>query len=194
VALFGRRNAVYILTSPAQLQPVHRGRHVEDPLLDLLAQWRGSDIVGGGTQLDEESRISGFAIEIEVPTRHALEALEAMTHDLASRLPVGSRIETPSGDELPVGRLEGLVLRFSELTEVDFTDPDEVEHNTQIDRILARLTQILSPDPILASWRVMAADSEIALYGGSRDQMRHLIDEHLGEELATYGGSVRDAR
>jgi hypothetical protein len=194
VALFGRRNVVYILTSPAQLQPVHRGRHVEDPLLDLLAQWPGSDIVGGGTQLDEEHRISGFAIEIEVPPRHAREALKAMTDLLDPRLPVGSRIGTRSGDELPIGRLEGLVLRFAEITEVDFTDPDEVEHNTEIDRIVARLMQILSPDPILASWRVMAADSEIALYGGSRQRMRQLIDEHLGKELTSYGGSVRDAR
>ncbi|GHF09586.1 hypothetical protein GCM10011600_08260 [Pseudolysinimonas yzui] len=161
---------------------------MEDPLLELLARWPDSGIVGSGTQLDADNRISGFVIEVAVPARGAADSVEAMTRFLTPRLPVGSRLESQSGDVVPVGSLEGVILRFSEIVRVDFTDPDEVEHNRELDRIFAKVRHVVNPDPVLASWRVMNDDSEIAVYGSSRERMHGLIKSQLGEELTTYGG------
>lgn len=126
-----------------------------------------------------------------VPARASSDAIETMARFLAQRLPVGSQLESPSGEVSPVGQLEGLVLRFPGITEVDFTVSGEVQHNRELDGILARITQALRPEPVLTSWRVMNADSEIAVYGSSAERMHHLIESRLGEELALHRADVR---
>ncbi|MCU1529929.1 MAG: hypothetical protein JWP75_3692 [Frondihabitans sp.] len=176
----------------ARLQPMHRGRLFEDPVIEALrAQGMRAVVYDAGTLMTHD-RIESCDVAFAVPRERADEGLEIIRQALV-RLgaPRGSTI-TMYGDELdPVGTTQGVVLRLGTIDTVDFTDDENVEHNWALDALIGRMNAALGDEGSVWSWRVQDG-SDVFVYGPSRLRLRELLAPQLAVDPLLRDAEIID--
>lgn len=159
-------------------QPMHRGELYEDPLNDVLQKQKIGEVIGGGTQLNDNSEIDYCEIEIQI-----LGSLEAALATIAATLeelgaPKGSKLilekNTP---ERPFGRNEGMAVYLNG------TDlPAEVYETSDVNFVISELSRLLDGDGTLHSYWEGPEETALYLYGPSFEKMR----AQIADFMATY--------
>ena len=158
----------------ARLQPMHRGARFEDPLAVALERVGGA-VTGGGSALDDLSRILSCTIDVVIGEDYPDESLDTLIRSLESlSAPRGSRIEL--GDEVrEFGVIEGIAIRMPPL-EVDYENDDYIPCSHELDTVMASVTTALADAGEIWSWRLNGSDAEIYVYGASRETIRARLD------------------
>jgi hypothetical protein len=160
----------------ARLQPMHRGEHFEDPLIDIVKELSLGEVTGGGTQLSgDDSGVEFCDIELVMPETNetALGSLIAALEELGA--PKGSKLLVgEEGAETPFGSHEGLALSLNG------TDlPDEVYRTCDINHVVAELDRLMGEKGRFMSYWEGARDSVLYCYGPSFATMRAAIEPLL---------------
>jgi hypothetical protein len=156
-------------------QPMHRGELYEDPLNEILQKQKIGEVVGGGTQLNDNSEIDYCEIEIQI-----LGSLESALATIATALeelgaPKGSKLileeNTP---ERPFGKNEGMGVYLNG------TDlPEEVYETSDINFVISELSRLLEGEGMLHSYWEGPEETALYLYGPSFEKMRALISDFV---------------
>lgn len=167
---------IVIVRLNARLQPMHRGEHFEDPLIDVVTELSLGEVTGGGTQLSgDDTGVSFCDIELTMPDtgETALAALIAALEELGA--PKGSKLLVgDSGGETPFGTHEGLAL-FLNGTGL----PDEVYASCDINHVIAELDRLMDEKGRFRSYWEGATDTALYCYGPSFAAMREAIEPLL---------------
>jgi hypothetical protein len=160
----------------ARLQPMHRGEHFEDPLIDIVKELSLGEVTGGGTQLsDDDTGVEFCDIELIMPetSETALGSLIAALEELGA--PKGSRLLIgEEGVETPFGTHEGLAL-FLNGTDL----PDEVYKTSDVNHVIAELDRLMGEKGRFMSDWEGARESVLYCYGPSFAAMRAAIEPLL---------------
>lgn len=156
----------------ARLQPMQRGEHFEDPLIEVLKDLGVGEVTGGGTQLSGDERGVDFCdIEMALSdtSEAALQSIIAALEELGA--PKGSKlIVDASGAERPFGAAEGLAL-FLNGTDL----PDEVYAQCDINHVIAELDRLMDGDGRLQGYWEGDRETALYCYGASFEAMRAAI-------------------
>lgn len=160
----------------ARLQPMHRGEHFEDPLMDVLRVLSLGEVTGGGTQLsDDDTGVAFCDIELAMPEtgETAMQALIVALEELGA--PKGSKlIVEATGAETPFGAHEGLAV-FLNGTGL----PDEVYASCDVNHVIEELDRLMGEKGRLKSYWEGATDTALYCYGPSFAAMREAIEPLL---------------
>ena len=175
-----RRKAVegelVVVRLNARLQPMHRGEHFEEPLMDVLAELSLGEVTGGGTQLSgDDTGVSHCDIELRLPDagETALAALIAALEELGA--PKGSKLLVGDGAaETPFGTHEGLAL-FLNGTGL----PEEVYASCDVNHAIEELDRLMGEQGRFRSYWEGATDTALYCYGPSFAAMREAIEPLL---------------
>jgi hypothetical protein len=173
--LFGKQAAAPATLIVARLndraQPMDRGELYEDPLQAVLTRHRAGSVVGGGTQLTEDSEIAFCEIEIELqePAADRIALVKQTLEDLGA--PKGSKLLLEAeGKELPLGKYEGLAVYLNG------TDlPDEVYEQCDSNFVYDEFNRLLGPDGKVHSHWDGPTETALYLYGPSFETMKNRI-------------------
>jgi hypothetical protein len=156
----------------ARLQPMHRGEHFDDPLMDALTADGLGEITGGGTQLAQDREgIVCSDLEIAIPATDEatisalIEKLEALGAPKGSTLIVEN-----DGREFPFGKNEGVAVY---LNGVDL--PDEVYRNCNLDEVVETFDRLLQGKGKFMSFWQGERETALYLYGRCFDEMTAAI-------------------
>ena len=160
----------------ARLQPMHRGEHFEDPLMEVMEELSLGEVTGGGTQLSgDDAGVSFCEIELTMPDtgETAIAALIAALEELGA--PKGSKLFVGDSDvETPFGTHEGLAL-FLNGTGL----PDEVYASCDINHVIEELDRLMGDHGRFSSYWEGATDTALYCYGPSFTAMREAIEPLL---------------
>jgi hypothetical protein len=159
----------------ARLQPMHRGEHFEDPLMDVLKELSLGEVTGGGTQLSgDDTGVAFCDIELAMPDagETAVAALIAALEELGA--PKGSTLIAGDGAETPFGSAEGLAV-FLNGTGL----PDEVYASCDVNHVIAELDRLMGEKGRFKSYWEGATDTALYCYGPSFAAMREAIEPLL---------------
>ena len=182
---FFAKKSTIIVQLNARLQPIHRG-DLEDAIRERVgASIPSLTVVGGGTAVDKEGRVTGCGIELMV----AKASLEQALTELASALvelgvPRGSRLVTPPKRTIKAGQAEGLAITFPRITRVDFEDARALQRNEELDRAMELLKPALRPHGRVWSWQILEDGADVVIYGDDSELMRDAIRAALPREGA----------
>ncbi len=157
------------------LQPVHR-HNLEDHLQSVLKQMNLGEVMGGGTLLnDKEHRVESCDIEIDL-----LDASDNSLHqvvELIDRIGIanGSRLLCEdTGEEIPVGTLEGLAY-FNNETEL----PEDVYKTCDINQVFEGLIDAMKGKGTLYSFWESPEWTILYFYGQSFEEMKRSIEPFI---------------
>lgn len=177
MGLFSRRApeappVVAVFHLNARLQPMHRGSVYEDPLEELLAKHApGSEVVGGGTELDPASGPLSCDTEVQLggdPSETFLTVIDMLEHLGA---PVGSWGQLDDGPQVPFGRTHGLALSL------DGTSlPDEVYADNDVNELIGALVAELGDDAELQSWWEGGERTALYFYAEDVERLRSVLE------------------
>lgn len=186
-AFFAKKSTI-ILQLNARLQPIHRG-DLEDAIFEKLgASIPSLTVVGGGSAVDKDGRITSCGVELML-LRSSLE--QALT-ELASALvelgvPRGSLLVTPPKRKISVGQAEGLAVTFPRISKVDFEDARALQHNEELDRAMELLKPALRGHGRVWSWQILRDEADLVIYGDDAEALRDIIRATLPREGAFAG-------
>ena len=186
-AFFAKKSTIIVQLN-ARLQPVHRG-DLEDALAERVrASIPSLSVIGGGTAVDKEGRVTGCGIELMV----LKSSLETSLVELASAVnelgvPRGSLLVTPPKRTIKVGQAEGLAITFPRISSVDVEDARSLQHNEELDRALALVDGALGARGRVWSWQILDDEADLVIYGDDAEVMREIIRDTLPREGALTG-------
>lgn len=160
----------------ARLQPMQRGEHFDDPIIDVLQDLGIGEMTGSGTQLSGDERgIEHCDIEMTLTdaSESALQSIIAALEELGA--PKGSKLLIgEAGAERPFGTAEGLAI-FLNGTEL----PDTVYAECDIDHVLEEADRLMGEDGKVKGYWEGERDTVLYCYGASFDAMRAAIEPLL---------------
>ncbi|NYF09744.1 hypothetical protein HDC94_000900 [Leifsonia sp. AK011] len=185
---FFAKKATIIVQLNARLQPIHRG-DLEDAIVEKLgASIPSLTVVGGGSAVDKDGRITSCGIELML----LKSSLELALTELASALvefgvPRGSILVTPPKRTIKVGQSEGLAVTFPRISRVDFEDARALQHNEELDRAMELLKPALRAHGRVWSWQILRDEADLVIYGDDSEALRDIIRDTLPREGAFAG-------
>lgn len=160
----------------ARLQPMQRGEHFDDPIIDVLQDLGIGEMTGSGTQLSGDERgIERCDIEMTLTdaSESALQSIIAALEELGA--PKGSKLLIgEAGAERPFGTAEGLAI-FLNGTEL----PDNVYAECDINHVLEEADRLMGEDGKVKGYWEGERDTVLYCYGASFDAMRAAIEPLL---------------
>lgn len=154
------------------LQPMHR-HNLEDHIQNVLKQRGLGEVMGGGTMLDDKNGcLQSCDIEIDLVDPSA-ERLDAVV-DLINRIGVAkgsSLVCEDSGEEIPVGTLEGLAY-YSNGTEL----PQEVYDTCSIDHVIDEMLAAMKGKGAMYSYWEGPEWTILYFYGESFEEMKKSVE------------------
>jgi len=186
---FFAKKATIIVQLNARLQPIHRG-HLEDAIVEKLgARIPSLRVVGGGSAVDKDGRITSCGIELML----LKSSLEQTLTELASVLvdlgvPRGSLLVTPPKRKINVGQSEGLAVTFPRISTVNFEEvATALPHNEELDRAMELLKPALRGHGRVWSWQILRDEADLVIYGDDSEVLRDIIRATLPREGAFAG-------
>jgi hypothetical protein len=186
-AFFAKKSTI-ILQLNARLQPIHRG-DLEDAIFEKLgASIPSLTVVGGGSAVDKDGRITSCGVELML----LKSSLEQALTELASALvelgvPRGSLLVTPPKRKISVGQAEGLAVTFPRISRVDFEDARALQHNEELDRAMELLKPALRGHGRVWSWQILRDEADLVIYADDAEALRDIIRATLPREGAFAG-------
>ncbi|NPC41338.1 hypothetical protein [Nocardioides sp. zg-1230] len=155
----------------ARVQPVHRGEIYEDPLQGAFDQFLpGSQVVGGGSQLDPEHGVLSCDLEVELrgDRDRGLDLLVKALELYGA--PVGSTYTVVDEPAVPFGRTHGVALSL------DGTSlPAEVYADNDVNELIGALTTELGETAVLQSWWEGPRRTNLYFYGDDPGRIRDVL-------------------
>jgi len=167
-------------------QPIDRGEY-EDPLHDALEERKLGEVVGGGTQLNEDRVIEYCELEVVV-TGDLAEAKQVIQNTLEGNgLPKGSKIII-EGEETEIGNHDVMALHFDN---VGLTDA--VYQENDINDVLAKLEGLLG-DLGRRNSHAEIGNELVVYYGGlSFTVMKDKVEEYFLSQPLCENGKISQA-
>lgn len=161
-----------------RLRPADRGELFEKPLDEFLKRYAIGAVIGGSTQLAENSEVACGEIEVEVTgaVDDALTVIKTALEQLGA--PKGSKLTVPASHrELAIGTTEGLAVYLNG------TDlPARVYDECDVNVVFEEFNRLLAPDARIYSYWQGPRETALYMYGPSFTGMR----AKLAGFLASY--------
>jgi hypothetical protein len=161
-----------------RLRPTDRGELFQKPLDEFLKRYAIGAVIGGSTQLAENSEVAYGEIEIEVTGAidDALGVIKTALEQLGA--PKGSKLSVPtSRRELAIGTSEGMAVYLNS------TDlPAKVYEECDVNVVFEEFNRRLDPIGRIYSYWQGPGETALYMYGTSFALMR----AKLADFLATY--------
>jgi len=172
----------------ARVQPVHRGEVYEDPLQRAFDQFLpGSQVVGGGSELDSAQGVLSCDIEVELRGDHG-KGLDLLVKALELYgAPVGSTYAVGDEAAVPFGRTQGVALSL------DGTSlPAEVYATNDVNVLIDALAAELGEDATLQSWWEGPERTNLYFYGDDAGRIRCVLSAAATRFPLAQGSRVED--
>lgn len=185
---FFAKKSTIIVQLNARLQPIHRG-DLEDAITERLGAGIPSlTIVGGGSALDKDGRVTSCGMELMVLKSSLEQALTQLADVLVELgIPRGSLLVTPPKRKIKVGQAEGLAVTFPRIRSVDSVDARGLQHNEDLDRAMELLKPALRSHGRVWSWQILDDEADLVTYGDDSETLRDVIRATLPREGAFTG-------
>ena len=188
VRTFFAKKSTIIVQLNARLQPIHRG-DLEDAIVERLgASIPSLTVVGGGSAVDKDGRITGCGIELMLLRSSLEQALTQLAEVLVELgVPRRSLLVTPPKRKINVGQSEGLAVTFPRISRVDFEDARALQHSEDLDRAAELLKPALRDHGRVWSWQILSDEADLVIYGDDAEALRDIIRATLPREGAFAG-------
>ena len=155
-------------------QPIDRGEMYSDPVDDALSEKGFGEVVGEGSQLDDDFKVAYCELEVELKTSLETGAKLIIETLEKAEIPKGSQIIIDGNCYKEFGATEVLAVSLDCLTL-----PDEVYEKNDINDSIASIEELLGEHGEMSSHKMTNEDLIIYYKGLSFSKMKDLMGEYM---------------
>lgn len=163
--------------------PIDRGDIYEDPLDEALQKALLGEVIGAGSQLNENFKVEYCELEVSV-TADLEKTKQFIIHTLSEiGIPKGSKI-IDGPNEIEFGNKEVMAVSFSNLLE------EAVYEKNDINDVLDKFHQLLGDHGEMANHRSTHDETIVYFQGNSFEKMKALISPYWSTNALCVDGKI----